>query len=162
MENVRELDLGQPAIDEKTRAMYTTHAHRESEAQAGRLRYLTKLTEKEAKAVKDVRELIAKACKCDTPIDTVGRAMICTPCGGDYGAVTAWVIAIEGSPPRGMLFVSSMRGHFDTFAVNAGKSRALGSRQHTIVGRLLTDVLGGPIPRNIENVPPVIIAEYIK
>jgi hypothetical protein len=160
MENVRELDLGQPAIDEKTRAMYTTHAHRESEARGGRLRYLTKLTEEETKAVSAMRALIMKVCN-QSGNDMFQRSMICTPCAGDYDSITAWVVAMEGSPPRGMIFIASLDDRAQVFKIDEG-SRRLGVAQAATAHKFVDVILGGHSHRLIETVPPVIVSDYIK
>ena len=33
------------------------------------------------------------------------RELVCTPCGGEYSGVGSWMIAVNGSPPKGCLVI---------------------------------------------------------
>jgi hypothetical protein len=165
MQQLRELDLGEAQIETaETRRELTFHTHRETEARNGRCQYLTRLTDQQASAVKALRELIAKMGKY-TGTDMANRAIICTPGAGDYGHITSWVITVEGSPPRGTIFISVLDDVLSVihsiFFVDAGKSRRLGDKQRIVVNRFLDMILGGRSYRLIEGVTPVIVAEHI-
>lgn len=72
-----------------------------------------------------------------------GRDLVCTPCGGHYGSVAAWVIAVNGSPPRGMIVYNP---HFDipitAYWVGVEKSRRLGNGQAKVVKKFADEHLG--------------------
>ncbi len=76
--------------------------------------------------------------------DTDSRAIHCTPCGGNYGKVEAWVVAVEGSPARGTLFIGQNHytGGDDVFYISDGRSKRIGAAQAEIVRRFEAAHLG--------------------
>lgn len=76
-------------------------------------------------------DLFEKLTRCS---DTRQRELICTPCGGNYGSVAYWVIAVNGSPPRGTILFGS---HYDLppdiFFIDQCRSRRLGQSQCGVV-----------------------------
>ena len=74
----------------------------------------------------------------DNPEDDVrGRKLCCTPFRGAYGRA-GWVIAVNGSPPRGMLTVLTSEG--DLYPTRPGLARANSHRAEYSFG------LAQPIP----------------
>ncbi len=78
------------------------------------------------------RKLLTELTKCG---DVSKREIICTPCGGNYGTVEAWVVAVNGSPARGTFFIGQNKytGADDIFFIYNGRSRRVGSAQAKIV-----------------------------
>src|SRR5262245_21326521 len=78
-------------------------------------------------AAEDLNDLFEKLTHCG---DTRERELVCTPCGGNYGSVAYWVIAVNGSPPRGTILFG---GHFDSpadiFFFDQSRGRHLGQQQ---------------------------------
>jgi hypothetical protein len=69
--------------------------------------------------------------------DIVSRELICTPCGGNYGSLAAWVVSVNGSPPKGIIFIGQCRysNADDVFLIYGAKSKRLGFAQANIVRR---------------------------
>lgn len=59
------------------------------------------------KTHKDLLELLTKWCPTG---DIDKRRVECTPCAGNYGTVACWAVIVNGSPPRGSLFISPEYG----------------------------------------------------
>ena len=92
----------------------------------------------------EIRSLLQKlvGAKDGTDPAAFGRDLVCTPCGGNYESVAAWLIAVNGSPPRGMLVYNP---HFDipiqAFFIDVDRSRKLGDAQARIVRRFADEHL---------------------
>jgi hypothetical protein len=52
----------------------------------------------DAAVARRMRDVFEALTRCS---DTRQRELVCTPCGGAYGEVAYWMIAVNGSPPRG-------------------------------------------------------------
>lgn len=68
--------------------------------------------------------------------DFEGRDLVATPFGGAYGHA-GWIIAVNGSPPRGVIVCLETKDHkyvpASIFYLEVDKSRRLGSAQADIV-----------------------------
>src|SRR4051812_48176811 len=75
--------------------------------------------------------------------DLAGREVVCTPCGGNYGCVAYWLLAVNGSPPRGTILFDA-NGYTPTiaFLIDAERSRRLGAAQARIVEVFVRRFLG--------------------
>ena len=93
--------------------------------------------DKEA-ALAELRKLLFHLTGCR---DGDNRDLVCTPCGGNYGHVEVWVVAVRGTPARGLLVIG--HGNY-IFFIDRGRCRHLGSRPAEIVSRFSELWLPGP------------------
>lgn len=89
--------------------------------------------------LREFRAMLVKMTGCR---DSLERELICTPCGGCYNSVEAWVVMVNGSPARGVIYIGqSFDG--DIYLIDQRKSRRLGYAQQMIVEKFQTHFLGG-------------------
>lgn len=88
-----------------------------------------------------LRVLLRKLTGCS---DGDKRDLVCTPCGGNYGCVESWVVAVNGSPARGTFFIGQNHYSYadDVFFICQDKSRRLGAEQARIVRAFEAEYLG--------------------
>ncbi len=75
------------------------------------------------------------------------RELVCTPCAGRYTEVAAWVLAVNGSPPRGMFFVDArpyLGGHIVHFSLD-GHMQKMRTKQSKVVSDFLQTWFGSAI-----------------
>ena len=73
--------------------------------------------------------------------DTVAtRKIICTPVRAKYGSISAWVISVNGSPPRLNVFVDEFNA-----ALVTPQTRKLGTNQHKLLFDYCKEV-GSSVP----------------
>jgi hypothetical protein len=78
-----------------------------------------------------LRKMMKRLTRCS---DLYARPIICTPIGGCYGKISAWVVTVEGTPPRGTLFIGQSRYiPDDVFFIDQDRCRRLGMNDAEIV-----------------------------
>jgi hypothetical protein len=74
-----------------------------------------------------------------------GREVVCTPVGGHYEHVAYWVLALNGSPPRGTILYPARRDiGGPAFLINQQSARRLGEQQQDVVEEFVRTYLPAP------------------
>jgi hypothetical protein len=108
-----------------------------------------------ARALEDFYRLLARLS--GNPFrELAGRAVVCTPCGGNYGKVAYWLLVVNGSPPRGTVLFEAGTDPWPVAYALAGGSRKLGAAQARTVSAFVKEFLGAD-PVDGEDVAVVLV-----